>query len=130
MVEEGSSRTPGRSRTPHPAVLRSSSFASDGLATLGIIIRATNEYIGTMTDVTETLNLVPSRDIVRARVGWVSDRKVSAYLFVDNLFDKWADLGDPEEISFFVPALNRVMTNQPRTIGLELSYAWGGKTGQ
>jgi hypothetical protein len=55
---------------------------------------------------------------------------VSAYLFVDNLFDKRADLGDPEEISFFVPALNRVMTNQPRTIGLELSYAWGGKAAQ
>ncbi len=95
-----------------------------------ILIRATNEYIGTMTDVTETLNLVPSRDIVRARVGWVSDRKVSAYLFIDNVFDKRADLGDPEEISFFVPALNRVMTNQPRTVGLELSYAWGGKAGQ
>jgi outer membrane receptor protein involved in Fe transport len=95
-----------------------------------ILVRATNEYIGTMTDVTYYLNQVPARDIVRARVGWVSDRKVSAYLFVDNLFDKRADLGDPEEISFFVPALNRVMTNQPRTIGLELSYAWGGKAAQ
>jgi iron complex outermembrane recepter protein len=95
-----------------------------------LVVRGTNEYVGTMTDITYTLNQVPSRDIVKARVGWVSDRKVSAYLFVDNIFDKRADLGDPEEISFFVPALNRVMTNQPRTIGLELSYAWGGKGGQ
>ena len=91
-----------------------------------VVLRGTNEYTGTMTDVTFYQNIVPSRDIVKIRGGWASDRKVSVFLFVDNVFDKRADLGDPEEISFFVPALNRIVTNQPRTIGLELNYAWGG----
>lgn len=54
---------------------------------------------------------------------------MSVFAFVNNLFDKRADLGDPEEISFFVPALNRVVTNQPRTVGLELNYSWGGRGG-
>ena len=79
-----------------------------------------------MTDVTFTQNTLPSYDLVKIRGGWASDRKVSVFLFVDNLFDKRADLGDPEEISFFVPALSRVATNQPRTVGIELNYAWGG----
>jgi iron complex outermembrane receptor protein len=96
-----------------------------------MVLRGTNEYTGSMTDVTFYQNIVPSRDIVKLRGGWASDRKVSVFLFVDNVFDKRADLGDPEEISFFVPALNRVVTNQPRTIGLELNYAWGGgRSGQ
>jgi outer membrane receptor protein involved in Fe transport len=91
-----------------------------------VVLRGTNQYTGTMTDVTFYQNIVPSRDLVNFRAGWASDRKVSAFFFVNNVFDKRADLGDPEEISFFVPALNRVVTNQPRTIGLELNYAWGG----
>jgi iron complex outermembrane receptor protein len=91
-----------------------------------VVLRGTNEYTGTMTDVTFYQNIVPSRDIVKIRGGWASDRKVSLFLFMDNVFDKRANLGDPEEISFFVPALNRVVTNQPRTFGVELNYAWGG----
>ena len=91
-----------------------------------VVLRGTNEYTGTMTDVTFNQNIVPSRDIVKFRAGWASDSKVSVYGFVNNIFDKRTSLGDPEEISFFVPALNRVVTNQPRTIGLELNYAWGG----
>ena len=91
-----------------------------------LVLRGTNEYVGTMTDVTFTYNKVPARDIVKLRAGMVSERKVSAFIFLDNVFDKRTDLGDPEEISFFVPALNRVVTNQPRTIGLELRYSWGG----
>ena len=91
-----------------------------------MVLRGTNEYTGTMTDVTFFQNKVPSRDIVNLRGGWSSDRKVSVFVFMNNAFDKRADLGDPEEISFFVPALNRIVTNQPRTVGLELNYAWGG----
>ena len=92
-----------------------------------VVLRGTNEYTGTMTDVTFYQNIVPSRDLVNFRAGWASDRKVSAFFFVNNVFDKRADLGDPEEISFFVPSINRVVTNQPRTVGLELNYAWGGR---
>jgi len=91
-----------------------------------VVLRGTNEYTGTMTDVTFNQNLVPARDIVKFRAGWSSDTKVSVYGFVNNIFDKRTILGDPEEISFFVPALNREVANQPRTVGVELNYAWGG----
>ena len=94
-----------------------------------VVLRGTNEYTGTMTDVTFNQNLVPARDIVKFRAGWSSDTKVSVYGFVNNIFDKRTILGDPEEISFFVPALNREVANQPRTVGLELNYAWGGGRG-
>jgi outer membrane receptor protein involved in Fe transport len=80
-----------------------------------------------MTDVSFVLNQVPAHDLVNLRAGLISDRKVSVSLFVNNVTDKRANLGDPEEISFFVPSLNRVTTNQPRTIGVELNYAWGGQ---
>lgn len=93
-----------------------------------MVLRATNVYIGTMTDISFDLNQVPSHDLVNLRAGLISDRKVSVSLFINNVTDKRADLGDPQEISFFVPTLNRVTTNQPRTIGLELNYAWGGQS--
>lgn len=93
-----------------------------------MVLRATNVYIGTMTDISFGLNEVPSHDLVNLRAGLISDRKVSVSLFINNITDKRADLGDPQEISFFVPTLNRVTTNQPRTIGLELNYAWGGQS--
>ncbi len=93
-----------------------------------LILRATNEYVGTMVDPSfAPINHIPVRDIVNLRAGLVNDRGVSVFLFANNINNKRADLGDPEEISFFVPALNRVMTNQPRTIGLELDYAFTGK---
>jgi iron complex outermembrane recepter protein len=90
-----------------------------------LVLRATNVYTDSMTDTSYVLNVVPPRDIVNLRAGWVSEKNLSISLFVNNATDKRADLGDPEEVFVFVPVLNRVMTNQPRTIGLDLTYAWG-----
>jgi iron complex outermembrane receptor protein len=94
-----------------------------------MVLRATNVYVGTMTDISYSLNEVPSRDIVNLRAGLVSDRRVSLSLFINNLTDKRADLGHPEMIAFFVPSLSRVMTNQPRTVGLDLTYRLSGSHG-
>jgi outer membrane receptor protein involved in Fe transport len=90
-----------------------------------ILLRATNVYTSSMTDTSYTLNVVPSRDIVNLRAGWVSENNLSVSLFVNNAMDRRADLGDPENIFTFIPALNRITTNQPRTIGVDLTYAWG-----
>jgi hypothetical protein len=57
----------------------------------------------------------------------VGQNRLSVFLFVDNVTDKRAYLNDPEEIFTFVPSMNRATTNQPRTIGLQLSYGTGGK---
>jgi hypothetical protein len=59
------------------------------------------------------------------RAGVIGCRGLSAFVFADNVMDRRAYLSDPEEIFTFVPALNRATTNQPRTVGLEVSYLLG-----
>jgi iron complex outermembrane recepter protein len=87
-------------------------------------LNASNEYVGNMVDPSyNPVTPVPSHDFVNLRAG-VSMNHLSATFFVNNLTDKRAYLGDPAEISFFVPAIDRVTTNQPRTFGLELNYYW------
>jgi iron complex outermembrane recepter protein len=91
-----------------------------------IIANATNEFTGNMIDVSyNPVTPVPSHDFLNLRAGVAMSQGLTATLFVNNLADKRAYLGDPAEVSFFVPAINRVTTNQPRTFGLELNYYWG-----
>jgi iron complex outermembrane receptor protein len=92
-----------------------------------LTLRATDIYVGTSTDVSFQLNQLPPRNIVNLRAGLLGKNNLSVFLFVDNAMDRRADLGDPEEIFTFVPSINRITTNQPRTVGLELSYALNGK---
>jgi outer membrane receptor protein involved in Fe transport len=58
---------------------------------------------------------------VDGRVG-VEGERWSAMLFVDNLTDKKALLSDTGALSANISILNRVATNQPRTIGVDLNY--------
>jgi iron complex outermembrane recepter protein len=98
------------------------------LSNYEIVFRASNVYTGNSTDPSfMPITKVPSRDIGNLRLGLVEDNGMSVYLFVDNVTDKRAYLNDPEEIFTFVPSTDRVTTNQPRTIGLQLSYATGGR---
>ena len=93
-----------------------------------MVLRASNVYTGTMTaPYFFGADRIPVRNIANLRAGLVSKAKVSVFAFVDNVGNKHANLGDPEEIFTFVPSINRVTTNQPRTIGMELSYSLGGK---
>ena len=97
-------------------------------STYDLVVRATNVYTGSSTEpYFYGVDNIPVRDIVNARVGLTSSGQASVYLFADNLNNKHANLGDPEEIFTFVPSINRVTTNQPRTIGVELSYTFNGK---
>jgi outer membrane receptor protein involved in Fe transport len=92
-----------------------------------LTLRATDVYVGTSTDLSFQLNRLPVRNIVNLRAGLIGKRHLSVFLFADNVTDKRADLGDPEEIFTFVPALNRETTNPPRTVGAEVTYAISGK---
>ncbi|MBV8418701.1 MAG: hypothetical protein JOZ26_01655, partial [Hyphomicrobiales bacterium] len=57
-----------------------------------------------------------------ARFGVVADQW-SATLFGDNLTNKRAELGvNTSSFAFQAPSLVRVATNQPRTIGVDLTY--------
>jgi len=92
-----------------------------------MVLRATDIYVGTSTDLSFQLNRLPVRNIVNLRAGVLGRHDLSVFVFADNVTNRRADLGDPEEIFTFVPSINRSTTNQPRTVGVELTYAVGGK---
>jgi iron complex outermembrane recepter protein len=82
--------------------------------------RASWSYVGTRVDLTYGINHVPGYTLGDVRLGVTTDRW-SAYLFCDNVFDKIAELGNNSNLDVNIPSYNRVITNQPRTVGLELS---------
>jgi outer membrane receptor protein involved in Fe transport len=88
--------------------------------------RLANVYVGPTTDVSAVVNNLPGRDFLNLRSGLVDRHGMSVLLFVNNLTDKRAILDNVNAFSFNVPALNRVATNQPRTIGVDLTYQFGG----
>jgi outer membrane receptor protein involved in Fe transport len=88
--------------------------------TLGLVARVTNSYVDSIQDITFTRNSLPPYDLVGLRAG-VEAARWSAIVFVDNLTDKMALFADTGALSANISILNRVATNQPRTIGLDLS---------
>jgi iron complex outermembrane recepter protein len=90
-----------------------------------LVARATNEYVGPMTDVTFNVNHVPGRDLVFLRAGIVSEDHLSGYLFIDNVTDRRVILDNTMALSVNPPTFNRAVTNQPRTIGIDLTYRFG-----
>jgi hypothetical protein len=88
---------------------------------MNLIARVNNSYIDSIQDITFSRNTLPSYDLVDTRVGVEADRW-SAVLFLDNLTNKRALLSDTGALSANIQILNRVATNQPRTIGADLSY--------
>ncbi len=84
--------------------------------------RLSNSYVGQMTDIQYTYATLPSYNLVALRFGLVG-KKLSAYVFGDNLTDKRAQLGiNTTAFAWTTPSLVRVVTNQPRTIGIDVNY--------
>lgn len=86
-----------------------------------LVATVTNNYTDSTNDVLTAFNRLPPYDVVGARVG-VGPDKWRATLFVDNLTNKLALLTDINPVSLSVPTFNRVAVNQPRTIGIDLSF--------
>jgi outer membrane receptor protein involved in Fe transport len=63
-------------------------------------------------------NLANFRAGIKATLGW------SATFFINNLSDKHAYLENVAELGLPNAAYNRVATNQPRTIGVDLDYRY------
>ncbi len=84
--------------------------------------RLSNSYVGQSTDIEYTYATLPAYNLVALRFGLVGDR-FSGYLFADNLTDKRAQLGiNTTAFAWTIPSVERVVTNQPRTIGVDVSY--------
>jgi iron complex outermembrane recepter protein len=90
--------------------------------TYKFMARANNSYVGESTDIEYTYATLPAYDLVGLRFGLVSD-KLSGYIFSDNLTNKRAELGiNTTGFSWTIPSLERAVTNQPRTIGIDVKY--------
>jgi iron complex outermembrane receptor protein len=91
---------------------------------LAFTARLENNYVGTRTDATYTVNSLPSYDLTNLRFG-VEGERWKAVLFARNLFDKPAVLSNaPQGLNVAIPTFNRLVVSQPRTIGIDLSYQW------
>jgi outer membrane receptor protein involved in Fe transport len=96
------------------------SFKQPLASDMNFVSRLTNSYVSGIQDITFTRNSLPAYDLVGLRAG-VETGRWSAFLFADNLTNKMALLSDTGALSANISILNRVATNQPRTIGVDLN---------
>jgi len=85
--------------------------------------RLDDSLVGPIVDYTFGENDLPGHSIANARIG-IANKQVSAYVFVDNLSDTRAELSDTNSLGANGAFLNRIATNQPRTIGVTLGYKY------
>jgi outer membrane receptor protein involved in Fe transport len=84
--------------------------------------RINNSLVGPSTDVQFNYATLPSYDLVGLRFGLVGEH-LAGYVFSDNITDKHAELGiNTTGFSWTTPSLERIATNQPRTIGVDVTY--------
>lgn len=94
-----------------------------------LVSRLENIYVGDRVDLGTANGMInqlqaplPSYDLTNLRVGLNSEDGWSATVFANNLTNKHAYLENVAELGLPNASYNRVATNQPRTIGLDLSY--------
>jgi iron complex outermembrane recepter protein len=84
--------------------------------------RVNNSLVGPSTDVQFNYATLPSYNLLGLRFGLLGEH-LSGYVFADNLTDKRAELGiNTTGFSWTTPSLERIATNQPRTIGVDVTY--------
>jgi hypothetical protein len=84
--------------------------------------RINNSYVGESTDIEYTYATLPAYDLVGLRLGLIGDR-LAGYLFADNVGNKHAQLGiNTTAFAWTTPSVERVATNQPRTVGVDITY--------
>ncbi len=121
-TEPGTNVTPGEKLLNVPDYTSNTSIVySHPIADYTFIARASNVLIGPSESQSFYLMSLPGYDIVRFRTGLDATRW-SAFLYVDNLTNKQAFLAYTHDYAENIPSLNRVATNQPRTIGLDFQF--------
>ncbi|MBV8341093.1 MAG: TonB-dependent receptor [Gammaproteobacteria bacterium] len=97
-------------------------YTKRAFADVDFTARLSNSYVGQTTDIEYTYATLPAYNLVNLRLG-LGAKRWSAYLFADNLTDKHAQLGiDTTAFAWTIPSVERVVTNQPRTIGLDVNF--------
>jgi iron complex outermembrane receptor protein len=72
--------------------------------------------------ISDTQTPLPSYTLTNMRVGITSDDGWSAFLFANNVFNKQAWLDNVVQLTLANASFNRVATNPPLTVGVDLSY--------
>ncbi len=85
--------------------------------------RLDDTQVGPIVDYTFAQNQLPGHNLANFRLGLALD-KAYGYVFVNNLADTRAELSDTNSLGANGAFLNRVATNQPRTIGLTVGYKY------
>jgi iron complex outermembrane recepter protein len=93
--------------------------------------RVENTYVASRLDLTfppgfgtGELTSLPSYDLTNIRAGIHSDSGWGAALFANNLFNKQAYLENMTQLTLTNASFNRVITNQPLTFGVDLTYTF------
>ena len=92
---------------------------------LVLTARADNTYVGSRTDETYSINVLPAYDLTNVRAG-LDGGRWSAIVFLNNVTDKRALLSDVTQAAVNLSTFNRVAVSQPRTVGVDLNYRFGG----
>lgn len=123
--EAGTGVLPGDTLQHVPAYTATTSlvFSRPITGDYDLIARASNVIVASSKAQTYFLTTLPGYDIVKARIGVVNDRW-SGFLYVDNPTNRAAFLDNVQNYLLNIPSLNRVSTNQPRTVGLSLDYSF------
>jgi len=90
---------------------------SDQYALIG---RIQNDYVGPKVDVTYYVDNLPGYDILSGRFG-LQTPTWSGVFFVNNATNQRAQLTAINSIVLNIPTYTRVVTNQPRTFGIDLN---------
>jgi iron complex outermembrane recepter protein len=93
--------------------------------------RVENTYVASRLDLTfppgfgtGKLTSLPSYDLTNIRAGIHADAGWGAALFANNVFNKQAYLENMTQLTLTNASFNRVTTNQPLTIGVDLTYTF------
>ena len=95
---------------------------TDSVAFVG---RIDNDYVGSRIDSTAQANYLPPYDLTNVRAG-LEGEHWKASLFATNVTNRLALLTNVPAINVNVATFNRTAMEQPLTIGLDLSYRFGG----
>ncbi len=84
--------------------------------------RLSSSFIGPSTDIAYVVHHLEPYTLLNFRMG-LTDGPRSIYLFATNLTNKHAQITvNNTSFSWVTPSLTRVSTNQPRTIGVDVTY--------